>query len=110
MYTDLSRAESINKENTEWMKNFDSQQLPEQATFLKSAFLKMYTEYYLIHFEQLKAENKLYELNRFADKLKFTQSAYYRIRTYDNKFLEKLASANTNEELFELLYEIRTKN
>ena len=109
-YTDLSRAESINKENTEWMKDFDSMQLPEQAGFLKSAFLKMYTEYYLIHFEQLKAENKLYELNRFADKFKFTQSAYYRIRTYDNQSLEKLASAKSNEELFELLYEIRTKN
>ena len=113
-YTDLSRAEKINKENTDWMKDFDSMELSEQAGFLKSAFMKMYTEYYLINFEQLKAENKIYELNRFVDKLKFTQSAYYRIyyrdaKDYDNKLiLEKLSSAKSNEEFFTLLYEFRT--
>ena len=115
MYTDLSRAEEINKENTVWMKGyFDSSEMSEQASFLKTAFMKMYTEYYLIHYEELKVENKLYELNRFADKFQFIQLAYKRILLrdpeYDNKLiLEKLSTAKSSEELFTLLYDFWTK-
>ena len=93
---------------------FDSSEMSEQASFLKTAFMKMYTEYYLIHYEELKVENKLYELNRFADKFQFIQLAYKRILLrdpeYDNKLiLEKLSTAKSSEELFTLLYDFWTK-
>jgi hypothetical protein len=111
-YSDISRFERFDKEYKEWMTlTFDKLSFSEKASFLKPAFSKMYSEYYLEEIVKLKNEKKYFELNQLVDKFNLVQDALFRIyyRDFDEldiqKIIENALNVKTSEDLFILLNE-----
>jgi hypothetical protein len=111
-YSDISRFERFNEEYKEWMTlTFDKLSFSEKASFLKPAFSKLYSEYYLVEVEKLKNEKKYFELNQLVDNFSLVQDALFRIYSRDfdeldnQKVLDSALTTKTSEDLFILLKE-----